>query len=68
MATYDFLGIYVPQLLVAALIAAILCLLLARLLAWLGVYRHIWHPALFNVCLFIILTALLALPANMWWS
>ncbi|MBA4789511.1 MAG: DUF1656 domain-containing protein [Rhizobiales bacterium] len=53
---------------VDALVAALLCALAAQALARLGLYRRIWHPALFNVCLFIILLALLALPGSQWWS
>lgn len=68
MTTYDVIGIYVPQIMVDALVAALLCALAAQALARLGLYRRIWHPALFNVCLFIILLALLALPGSQWWS
>lgn len=48
-------GLYVPSILLLALMA----LACSRALAWvfgrLGLYRLVWHPALFDVALFVIL-------------
>ena len=53
----DFAGVYLSAL-VPTLIAALLgTALLRKPLARLGVYRLVWHPALFETALFIILWA-----------
>lgn len=48
-------GIYVPWLLVLALLALVLTRLSSWLLARLGFYRFVWHPALFDAALFVLL-------------
>jgi len=56
-------GVFVSAVLVSALVALGLSLLIRRLLAWLGAYRLIWHAALFDTALFVILwAAVVALP------
>jgi hypothetical protein len=56
-------GVFVSAVLVSALIALALAFVLRRLLAVLGAYRFIWHPALFDTALFVILwAAVVALP------
>ncbi|MGN6389063.1 MAG: DUF1656 domain-containing protein [Burkholderiaceae bacterium] len=58
-------GVYVPWLLVLALLALAASRLLARVLARFGFYRLVWHPALFDAALFVIvLGALVALSSN----
>ena len=60
----DVFGVYLPGLLVLAAAALVLVHLMHRGIARAGLYRLVWHPALFDVCLFIIflggLTALCA--------
>ncbi|GGE08996.1 DUF1656 domain-containing protein [Aureimonas endophytica] len=51
----DLFGVFVPRLLVLGLVALVLNLLLKRLLARLGAYRLVWHPALFDLALFLVL-------------
>jgi hypothetical protein len=48
-------GILAPGLIVSALLALVALLVLRRLLSWIGFYGLIWHPALFNAALFILL-------------
>jgi len=50
----DIFGVYLPGLLVLAILAFVLVHLLHRGLAFAGFYRLVWHPALFDVCLFVI--------------
>ncbi|MNO10081.1 efflux system membrane protein [compost metagenome] len=45
-------GVYVPTVTLLFLICLVLVWGLDRLLAWVGVYRFVWHPPLFRVCLF----------------
>jgi hypothetical protein len=48
-------GLYVPTLLLLALAALVCTRILGRLLLRLGLYRLVWHPALFDFALFGIL-------------
>lgn len=47
-------GIYFPWLLVLALLALVASRVLSRVLARLGFYRLVWHPALFDAALFVL--------------
>ena len=51
----DIYGIFVPDLLVWVVVAFLVSVPLRRILAWLGVYTLVWHRALFDVALFVIL-------------
>ncbi|MDE2517404.1 MAG: DUF1656 domain-containing protein [Rhodospirillales bacterium] len=53
----SFGGVYVPSLLIWALIAFLLNFVLRRVLYALGFYRLVWHRALFDTALFVILLA-----------
>lgn len=48
-------GVYVPALLLELVVAYVISVLLARLLARLGVYRYVWHSALFDLAMFVCL-------------
>jgi hypothetical protein len=50
-------GVFLSSVLVSALIALVLAFLIRRLLSWIGAYRFIWHPALFDAALFVIVWA-----------
>ena len=59
-------GIYVPPLLLLALLALVISRLFNWVLARTGLYRHIWHPALFDFSLFVIvLGALVFFGSNL---
>ena len=56
-------GVLLSSVLVSALIALACAFVLRRLLSWAGAYRFVWHPALFDVALFVILwAAVIAVP------
>ena len=57
----DIGGVFVPTLLLWAVLAIAIGAVLRRVLGALGAYRFVWHPALFDLALFVILWA--ALPA-----
>jgi hypothetical protein len=59
-------GLYVPPLLLLALLSLGIARLLARVLARLGLYRLVWHPALFDLALFVIVLGSLALFTSDW--
>jgi hypothetical protein len=59
-------GVYVPPLLLLTLLALGLTRGLNILLARTGLYRFIWHPALFDFSLFLIVLGSLAFFATNW--
>lgn len=59
----DLSGVFVSSVLVSAVMALALAFVVRRLLALTGAYRLVWHPALFDAAVFIILWAtVVALP------
>lgn len=61
----DFAGLFISTLVPTALIGFVLTVLVRKLLGRLGAYRQIWHPALFDAALFLILWAIvIALPVK----
>jgi hypothetical protein len=57
-------GIYVPPLLLLMLPALLISRLLGFVLARAGFYRLVWHPALFDLSLFVIVLGSLAFFAS----
>ena len=56
-------GVFISSVLVSALIAMAATFVIRRLLVLTGAYRLIWHSALFDTALFVILWAgVIALP------
>ena len=59
----DLQGVFLSSVLVSALVAFGAAFVVRRLLRLLGAYRLVWHPALFDAALFVILWAMvIALP------
>ena len=54
----DLFGVYLTSVLVTGATALVITLGLNRALAAAGVYRHVWHRALFEAALFVIVWAL----------
>ncbi|MCE7027798.1 DUF1656 domain-containing protein [Jiella avicenniae] len=61
-------GVFVPKLLVLLLASYGMLLVLKKVLARLGVYRLVWHPALFDLSIFVILAATAANVAEWYLS
>ncbi len=59
-------GLYVPPLLLLMLPALLVSRVLGSLLARAGFYRLVWHPALFDFSLFVIVLGSLAHFASNW--
>lgn len=53
----DLFGVLVPSLLLWSVVAYALARLVSTLIARAGLYRRIWHPALFDVALYVCLIA-----------
>ncbi|WP_343638596.1 DUF1656 domain-containing protein [Roseateles sp.] len=51
----DFFGLYLPWLMPLAALALIALSAVRRLLARAGAYRWIWHPALFDLAVYLLL-------------
>lgn len=52
---FDIEGLYVPWLMALGLLALVLNWGLRRVLALTGFYRWVWHPALFDMALYLLL-------------
>ncbi|HEX4366660.1 MAG TPA: DUF1656 domain-containing protein [Rhodopila sp.] len=63
---FDVYGVFVPVLLVWALIALALTAVLRRCLAFIGFYRLVWHRALVDLSLFVLLLAAVASVMTLW--
>ncbi|WP_313030598.1 DUF1656 domain-containing protein [Massilia alkalitolerans] len=59
-------GLYLPPLLLLALAALVVCRILNLALARTGFYRRVWHPALFDFSLFVIVLGALAYLTRNW--
>jgi len=64
IAEFNIGGVLLSSMLAAVVAALLGTVALRRLLAWTGAYRLIWHPALFDAGLFVILWAIaIAVPS-----
>ena len=61
---FSLFGVFVPKILVLALLAYGLNLGLKRILASTGFYRLVWHPALFDLALFVLVLSGLAIASQ----
>ena len=59
-------GLYVPPLLLLTLAALVVARLVSLVLAKTGFYRVVWHPALFDFSLFVIVLGALAYSTRNW--
>jgi protein-S-isoprenylcysteine O-methyltransferase Ste14 len=59
-------GMYFPPLLLLALLAYGVSRLCNKLLARTGFYKHVWHPALFDFSLFVIVLGCLVFIGSNW--
>lgn len=55
IGTTDLFGMYLPWLMPIAAVTLLLVWLVRRLLAACGAYRWIWHPALFDMALYVLM-------------
>lgn len=57
MSELSLYGLLFPPLLLSAAVASGMTALVRRALTARGLYRFIWHPALFDLALFVLLLA-----------
>lgn len=53
-------GVFIPRLIFVVLLAFATSLILRRILRWLHLYRFVWHAALFDIAVFVVLSWLIA--------
>jgi hypothetical protein len=63
---FDIYGVFVPVLLVWALVALLLTGVLRTVLARVGFYRLVWHSALVDLSLLVIVLAIVANVLPYW--
>jgi hypothetical protein len=51
---FNLYGVFIPSLMAWSVVAAALTALIRGVLRLAGAYRLIWHPALFDLALFVI--------------
>ena len=61
----NILGVFVPALLIWALVAFGLRMLVCQALLRAGFYRHVWHRPLFDTAVFVVLLGLVVWLANL---
>jgi len=59
----DIYGVYIPIFVVVAAVAFLLQILLKRMLDACGLYRFLWHRALFDLAIYVILLGLVTAAA-----
>jgi hypothetical protein len=60
----DLFGALVPSLLLWSVVAFVIARIASKLIARAGLYRRIWHPALFDFSLFICVVASLVFTSK----
>lgn len=62
---FSFFGMYFPWLMLTSLLALVATRLISIFLARMGFYRHVWHPPLFDVALFLVVLGILVTLFNL---
>ncbi|QKC94361.1 DUF1656 domain-containing protein [Mesorhizobium sp. NZP2298] len=57
-------GVYLPGLLVLMLAAFVVARIVWQVLSWTGLYSFVWHRALFNLALYILILGALSSLSN----
>ena len=64
----DLFGVLVPSLVLWSVLAFALARIFSKLIARAGLYRRIWHPALFDFALYVCLVASLVFVSTEFFS
>ena len=64
----DLFGVLVPSLLLWSVLAYVLARRVSKLIGRAGLYRHVWHPALFDFSLYVCLVASLVFASKEFFS
>lgn len=63
-AEVNILGVYVAPFAVMVVGAWLITFPVLRLGDWIGITRHVWHPALFNAAIYVIVLSLIVLAVG----
>ena len=63
---FDIYGVFVPALLVWALVALSLTGVLRKVLSWVGFYRLVWHRPLVDLSLLVIVLTIVTNVLSYW--
>jgi hypothetical protein len=64
----DLFGVLVPSLLLWSVLAYVLARIVSKLVARAGLYRHVWHAALFDFAIYVCLVGSLVLASKEFFS
>ncbi|MEW6340494.1 MAG: DUF1656 domain-containing protein [Pseudomonadota bacterium] len=60
----DIFGVFVPSVLVLMFVAYLINLVLRKLLAGIGFYRFVWHRAIFDLSIYVLVLGLVAIVSH----
>jgi hypothetical protein len=60
----DLFGVLVPSLMLWSVAAYVLARVASKLAARAGLYRHVWHPALFDFAMYVCIVASLVFASK----
>jgi hypothetical protein len=61
---FDFLGVFLPELIVWMMVAYAIQFVLVHCFARVGFYRYVWHRSMFDLALYIVLVGLVVLVSH----
>ncbi|MCC8937518.1 DUF1656 domain-containing protein [Bradyrhizobium sp. Arg68] len=64
----DLFGVLVPTLLLWSVVAYVLARVASKLVTRAGLYRHVWHPALFDFAMYVCIVASLVFASKEFFS
>ena len=60
----DLFGVIVPSLVLWSVLAYFLARLASKVMGRIGLYRHVWHPALFDFAIYVSIVASLVFASK----
>ena len=64
----DLFGVLVPSLMLWSVVAYVLARVASKLVTRAGLYRHVWHPALFDFALYVCIVTSLVFASKEFFS
>jgi hypothetical protein len=64
----DLFGVLVPSLMLWSVVAYVLARVASKLVTRAGLYRHVWHPALFDFAMYVCIVTSLVFATKEFFS
>jgi Protein of unknown function (DUF1656) len=64
----DLFGVLVPSLMLWSVVAYVLARVASKLVTRAGLYRHVWHPALFDFAMYVCIVTSLVFASKEFFS